>query len=290
MSAQQFVDHQVGYLIGFTIIAAILLPRRRLWVKRAHKLAVQSDIALPGPLVGRIARFLRNEILFSQLIVALTVPLLDAVLFYSLAHRNRAAWHPWILVGVPLYWAAACLALSLWPRWKASDEYRVTHLGTLPVQRAFTTAEFAAVNAGLVVSAALTAWGLWYAAASPIWWLACAIALTGAVAVGRYAVANIMNRPSSASDAIELGWDDLLRFRQVRAVTASVAWAPAAFVYLIDCLMSPAFFTQTTTPGEVSYQLRWWPIVVPVLVVVLLSGVFRQGRQLWRQAWLERSA
>jgi len=114
--------------------------------------------------------------------------------------------------------------------------------------------------------------------------------LAAAFAAWRYAATSLMNRPSSASDAIELGWDDLLRFRQVRAVTAGAAWAPAAYLYLIDCMMPSAFGQQTTAPGEVGYQLRWWPIIAPIAVALLLARVFRQGRHLWRRAWLERDA
>jgi len=132
--------------------------------------------------------------------------------------------------------------------------------------------------------------GLRYVRAPATWWLACAAALSAAFAAWRYAATSLMSRPSSASDAIELGWDDLLRFRRVRAVTAGAAWAPAAYLYLIDCMMSSAFGQQTTAPGEVGYQLRWWPIIAPIAVALLLARVFRQGRHLWRRAWLERDA
>jgi hypothetical protein len=161
------------------------------------------------------------------------------------------AWFPWILAGLPLYWAILCFVLSLWPRWKASGGYRVAHLGGSRVRQAFTPAEFTAVVIGAVLSAALGAWRLWYVAAPVTWWLACAAALAAAFAAWRYAATSLMSRPSSASDAIELGWDDLLRFRQVRAVTAVAAWATAIFVYLTDCAMSSAFVQETTAPGMI---------------------------------------
>jgi hypothetical protein len=278
----------VGYFIGLLIAAAVILPQRRLWVRKARKLALQSDIALPQPLVARAARFLRNEMVLSQFFTSLTVPLMDGFLIPIAAHESWAASLPWLLASASLYVAVACFVVSLWPRWKASGEYRITHLDRLPVRRAFTPAEYAAVNAGLVFSAALTAWGLWYVAASPLWWLGCAAALAGAVAVGRFTADRIMSRPSSASDSLELGWDDLLRFRQVRGLMIGLAWGSAALAYLIDAVASSAFVTGTPIPGGESYQFNWWPIVVPVIVIVVLYRVFRQGRRLWRQAWLDR--
>jgi hypothetical protein len=283
-----FAGYLMGYAIASVINAVIAVLRKHMWIQRAHKLAARSDIALPGLLAGRAARFLRDEFLFGQLVTVLTVPFLVAVLVGDEAHRYWATWFPWILAGLPLYWAVVCFVLSLWPRWKASGGYRVTHLGRLPVRQAFTPAEFTAVVVGAVLSAALGAWGLWYVAASATWWLACAAALAAAFAAWRYAATSVMNRPSSASDAIELGWDDLLRFREVRAITLSVAWAPAILVYLIDCMMSSAFVHKTMAPGLVSYQVQWLPLVVPIVVGLLLFRVFRQGRQRWRRAWLER--
>lgn len=286
------VDHSVGYLIGyavgFAILAVIAAFSRDMWVQRAHKLAAQSNIALPGQLAGRVARFLRDEFLFGQLIMVAVIPLTDAVIVGNGEQRHWAAWFPWILAGLPLFWIIYTFVASAWPRWKASGENRVTHLTHVSVRQAFTEAELTAVVIGAVSTAALGVWGLWRAAAPAMWWLACAAALAAAVAAWHYAARSIMNRPSSASDEIELGWDDLLRFRRVRGVTAGAAWGSALFVYLIDCVMSSAFVTETVTPGMVSYQLQWWPVVVPVVAGFLLYWVFRQGRQLWRRAWLER--
>ena len=289
MSMHFFAVYLMGYAIAFVISAVVAVLRKHMWIQRAHKLAARSDIALPGLLAGRVARFLRDEFLFVQLVTVPAVPLLAAMVVGAEAHRNWATWFPWILAVLPLYWAISCFVISLWPRWKASGGYRVTHLGRLPAFQAFTPAEFTAVVIGAVLSAALGAWGLWYVAAPATWWLACAAALAAAFAAWRYAATSLMNRPSSASDAIELGWDDLLRFRQVRAVTSGAAWAPAIFVYLIDCMMSSAFVQKTTVPaGEVGYEVRWWPIIVPIAVGLLLAQVFRRGRHLWRRAWVER--
>ena len=70
----------------------------------------------------------------------------------------------------------------------------------------------------------------------------------------------------AARSDIALGWGDLLRFRQVRAITISAAWAP----------------------GVVSDQVQWLPVVMLIAACLLLIRVFRQGRHLWRLAWLER--
>ena len=59
-------------------------------------------------------------------------------------------------------------------------------------------------------------------------------------------------------------------------------------VYLIDGVISSAFVQRTTSPGQGSDSVRWLPVALPIAVALLLAGVFRQGRQLWRRAWLER--
>jgi hypothetical protein len=293
MSRDEFIGSLIGSAIVFVIGAVIVPPRKHMWIKRAHKLAASSDIALPGLIADRVARFLRDEFLFGQLVTLLTLPPLVTVLAGDQAHRYWARWFPWILAGLPLYWAIVCFVLSLWPRWKASGGYRVTHLASLPVRQAFTPAELTAVIIGAVFGAAFGAWGLWYVAAPTTWWLVCAAAWAAAFAASHYAATSVMNRPSSASDEIELGWEDVLRFRQVRSITAAVAWAPTIFLYLIDWLMSSAFGRETTAHCaagvcEVSYQVQLWPIFAPLVAGLLLSRVFRQGRQLWRRAWLER--
>jgi hypothetical protein len=284
------VANLVGYAIAYVIGAVVMGTHRSWWLRRAHKLAAQSDIALPGPLAGRVARFLRNESLFGQLVNVAAVPLVLTALRGGEEHQDWAAWFPWVLAGLPLYSIVVLFAFTVWPRWKASSGHRVTHLGSLRVRQAFTSAEYTTVAFGTVLSAALGAWGLRYVAAPALWWLAWAATMAVTFAAWRYAATNLMNRPSSASDWIELGWDDLLRFRRVRGFTAATAWGTALYLYLVDCLMSSAFVEKTTTPNEVSYQLNWWPVIAPVVVGFLLAWVFRQGRQLWRRAWLEGHA
>ena len=230
MMAQHIISSLIGYSIALAILAPIFLLRKRMWLRRADKLARQSDIALPSSIEDRVARFLRYEFLYGQFMTVLTVPALSALLVIPVAHPNWARWSPWILVGLPLYLIIVSVAMSLWPRWKASSRYRVTHLGRMWARHAFTPAELATVILGAVLGLALSAWGLRYVAASAMLWLACAAASGVAFVTWHHAARYIMNRPSSASDEIELGWDDLLRFRQVRVFTVGAAWGPAIFV------------------------------------------------------------
>jgi hypothetical protein len=290
MNAQQILAQGAGYFIGFAIVAVIMLLQRRMWVRRAHKLAVQADIALPEALTGRVVRYLRREGLLWQFLSVGGVVLGGIGVAISGTPPNAARSVPPLLACVPLFWIAAGLAMSRWPQWSAPGEPRVSRPRGPAVRRAFTPAEFVAVEAGLVLSAALEAWGLWYVSASALWWLACAIALAGAFAIGRRAAARAMNRAPGLGDAIETGWDDVLRFRRVRAATVNAVWGTAAFAYLLDGWASSAFVAKTPIPGGESYTLVWWPILASVIAIVVLWRVFRQGRRLWRQAWPDRDA
>lgn len=279
MIARSFIPYLIGYFGLGVIVVPILLLRRQTWVHRADRLARQSDIVLPLWIEDDVIRFLRYEFLYSQLVTALILPPMNLVTGFLVAPQNRAHWLPWFLIGLPLYWTVVSFLISLGPRWKASTRYRVTHLGRMSVRHAFTPSEFAAVIIGAVLSVALTAWALRHAAAPATWWVACAAAFGVAFAVWLRAAESVMNRPSSASDEIELGWDDLLRFRQVRVLTIGATWGPAVVVYLIDLLTG---FTSSAN-GHSS----WLPILLPVVALVLLTRLFRQGRNRWRRAWLD---
>jgi hypothetical protein len=88
-----------------------------------------------------------------------------------------------------------------------------------------------------------------------------------------------MDRRSSASDELELGWDDLLRFEQVRMFTLGCAWLPATYIFLAD----EGVVNERALAAGTSADLSWMFYVPAVWVVVFLT--FRQGRQLWRRAW-----
>jgi hypothetical protein len=286
--AQHFLAGLAGAALASAVGVTVLWLDRQRWISRARGLAEWSDIALPGPLAGRVARFLRGQFLVGQPWLVVALPLAWTAVFSGGQPGTWAAWFPWFLAGVPLSCAIFGFARGLWPRWQAPGGYRVTHLGSVPVRQAFTRAEGIALVTGVACSAAAGAGGLWYIRAPATWWLACAAAMAAALATWRHAAASVMKRPSSASNAIELAWDDLLRFRQVRDMTACAAWGPALLVYLADCIMSSAFFHTTPAPGMVRADLIGWSLLVPVVILVVLAVVFRQGRHLWRQAWMER--
>jgi hypothetical protein len=260
-------------VVAAVVVVIILVLEKQRWISQARNLAEQSDIALPGPLAGRVARFLRGQFLVGQLGFALASSLVWTAVFRGGEPGFWAVRFPWFLAGVPLSCAVCGFARGLWPRWQAPGGYRVTHLGSLSVRQAFTRAEVTALVIGVACSAAAGAGGLWYIRAPATWWLACAAAMAAVPAAWRYAAASVMKRPSSASDAIELAWDDMLRFRQVREMTACVAWGPALLVYLADCIMSSAFFHtsgsrwehrnddrhQPGSPGTGQAGSRSWP-------------------------------
>jgi hypothetical protein len=287
MNIHHYLVDVVIYGIGYgsmAVSAVFLAFRSRIWVRKAHKLAADSDIVLPGPLTGRVARFLRDEFLFFALVAWLFVCLAIEMLTVDWGRRQWAQWFPWLLAGLPVFCVCFCYASTVWPRWRASGAGRVTHLGHVPVRRAFTPAEGAVAVTGAVFAAVTGGWGLWLVAAPAWWWAVCAAAFTAGVAAWWRAVSAIMGRPSSASDEIELGWDDLFRFRHVRGLTVAAAWIPAVFIFLADDQLLAYKFISSYIPVLVPFYV---PIALSLMQLVF--SAFRQGRQLWRRAWGHRA-
>jgi hypothetical protein len=284
----QLLGRLAGSGIAFMIILLWMGTYKSWWIKQAHKLAEKSDIALPAYLEWRVARFLRGQYMTGALLNALFFPLLSAFLWPSESLTSPAEygrpigwtpWYPGLVAGLPLFWIGFCLLFMAWPRWRASGSERVTHLGAASsVSEAFTTSEVAAIVVGAIVAVAVGAWGLWLLHAAAPWWALCAGGYVAALAAWWYAAAAAMNRPSNASDILELGWDDMFRFMNVRALTMSVPWMTAAFLLLTDTLID-------------SPPVSFWPLyMIAIMTVVLyLYLVFRQGRHLWRRAWKERT-
>lgn len=277
MNTGQLLSNFIGTGIGYSLLVLFMAFRRRSWIRRAHKLAASSDIALPDPLAPRVARFLRNEFLFGLLVTWVSVSPLIGILTPYARRYMAAQSFPWILAGLPLACVCLSYALTVWPRWRASGASRVTHLGHMTIRQAFTPAEATVAIFGVVFAAVTSGWGLWQVAA-PAWgWIVCTAAFGAGAFAWWHATSAIMSRPSSASDEIELGWDDLLRFRNVRGLTIAAAWLPAILVFVADYQL--AFLLN----GSQTVELR--PFLPTIAAAVIAFRVFRQGRELWRQAW-----
>src|SRR5262249_46267792 len=138
-----------------------------------------------------------------------------------------------------------------------------------------TSAEATMTIVGAIAAAGAGGWGLSQASRPAWWWATFAVASGLALAVWGVSATAVMSRPSSASDEIELGWDDLIRFMHVRSMTISAAWMPAVFIFLAD-------WEASSQPGSTSF----WPSYLILAVFITLCIVYRQGRTLWRRAWL----
>lgn len=279
MNIHHYVGNVAGVFIGFGLGALLYAFRRRLWARRAHRLARRSDIALPEPLTGRVARFLRDAWLSGMLPSLLVLPLFWWPLTIYNPDRGPhqfAHSYPWFVTAFPVLGIVSSFLSTLWPRWRASGARRVTHLGQVSVGQAFTPVEAVVAVIGATLAAITCLWGLLLVAAPPWWWVVFMAAYGAAVAAWWWAVSTIMGRPTSASDELELGWDDLFRFRQVRSLTAGATWGPPLLIF---------FFNELAAQPPNSPTLPLVPFYVVCIVALFVYLVFRQGRQLWRRAW-----
>src|SRR5262245_31784046 len=99
---QHFLASLIAAAIGSVVAGTILGLDKQRWISLARNLAARSDIALPGPLAGRVARFLRGQSLVALLGYALTFPVVWTAAFSGGEPGIWAAWFPWFLAGVPL--------------------------------------------------------------------------------------------------------------------------------------------------------------------------------------------
>lgn len=264
-------------IVAFTLLAlVIVIPavRSKRWETQAEKLARQSDIALPPAVAVRVARRMRTEYLLSM---ALLIPVwvayqtvFDRLLDSEHAHRRAVAYSV-TAVSLPLV-VIALSAILATPRWNAVRERRVTHLVRPSIGQLFTRREWAAVALGVAVAVGAGAWGFWRVDAGP-WWVTWPPTLVSGAVAWWFAVKAILTRASRASDDIELGWDDVLRYRQARGLTIGAAWTPAAVLFLIDFGLSD--------PGS----LNLIPFYVVIGGTVALVQIFKEGRGNWRQSW-----
>jgi hypothetical protein len=280
MSAGTYQAAAIGVGIGCTVAGLLPACRRNYWVRKAEKLASRSDIALPGPLIPKVARFLRKGQLSGLLVVWIFAPLMMAALGDPYGRRDWGRWLPWLVIGLPILTAGFSYAETVWPRWKASGSSRVTHLRRLKVREAFASLEANMTILGAILAASAGGWGLWLASAPTWWWAAFAAASGVSLAAWWVCAKAVMSRPSNASDEIELGWDDLIRFSRVRSTTIGAAWLPALLIFLAD-------WSAATQPGRTAQlQVSLWPFYLLVAFFAVLVSIYQQGRKLWRQAWM----
>lgn len=280
MSAGQYVVIVIGWTVA-TAFAGLLVFRRSIWARKAHQLAAKSDMTLPEQIVPKVARFLRDSWLFGLLMLWLCEPLVLTAIGDPYGRREWTRWLPWVVTGLPILMAGFSYALTVWPRWKASGSSRVTHLRHLTVRQAFTFSEASITIAGAVIAATAGAWGLWLASA-PAWrWATFAAACGVALAAWRASAKAVMGRACNASDDIELGWDDVIRFSRVRSMTIGAAWLPALCIIVAD--WNAAASQPSRTPQFYTSAL---PIYLLIAACVVLKLIYQQGRKLWRQAWV----
>ncbi len=264
----------VGALVGSAVGLAVSCRKKTLF-KKAHRMATSSDVELPVRLVDHVLRFLRRRMVASS-IAGIALLLLVSMLF-SADHGPRfwAKWLPWLVIALPLFVIAFTFLMTAWPRWRGSGAPRITHARKLSPRHAFTGTEYAVVVLGGMLSALGAAWGLRHFDAPASLWVAGIGSMCLSVVVWWSCVVATMNRPTSASDAVELSWDDMLRFESVRGLSVLASWGSATVILLTDWMA-----TQTGAP-----QGTPWPLYLAVCAVAIVALVFQQGRQLWRRAW-----
>ncbi len=118
MNSGQLLSGLLASGAGYCLLALFLAFRRRAWARRARKLAATSGVMLPGPLTGRVARFLRDEWLFGLLVTWAFLASLTGLLAPEDGWRSWAQSFPWILAGTPMLCVCFSYASTVWPRWK----------------------------------------------------------------------------------------------------------------------------------------------------------------------------
>jgi hypothetical protein len=261
--------------VGYGLVALLMGRDRGLWERQAHKLATKSGVALPSQLTPVVARFLRGR----HLVQTSAIPVIIGLQYVFPGPHELARALPRLIAAAPVLIVGISYALTGRPRWKGTGVPSVGHARRVPVRQAFTQAEVVSLCIGVVVTCVCAGWGLREASAPAWWWIMCAAGIAAGFAVWRLASSAIMNRPSRASDVIELGWDDVFRFQRVRGVAGVAAWGLALWFYLTDWELAPA----------IGSNLR--SILIPPLLVLAallaVCAVFREGRRLWRRAWTE---
>jgi hypothetical protein len=261
--------------LGYGLVALMMGRDRGLWDRQARRLEVKSGVALPGPLVPVVARFLRHR----YLVQTSPIPVILGLQCVFPSSRELARALPWLIAAAPVLIVGMTYALTIWPRWKGTGAQTLSHPGRVPAGQAFTQAEAASLCIGVVVTCVCAGWGLRIVSAPAWWWIVCAAGIAASFAVWRLAASAIMNRPPRASDAIELGWDDVFRFQRVRGLAGVAAWGPALWFYLTDWGLD-------STIGN-NHKVSLLPPLFVLAALLAVGAVFREGRGLWRRAWTD---
>ena len=269
------VEDVVLAAVGIALVTGPALVGKRGWRSQAHKLAKKNDIALPDKIEVRVARWLKVRYVLTASVVMVIASLLDAAhtrFSGPSAVRMSSALFTMTLLALPLAVLVVGFIAAL-PRWNRDRERRVAHFTQATVAEIFTDVERLMLALGGILTATVSAWGLHYVG-SNTWWYLWIVPVGIATVCGRWSVNVTLSRPSAATDTLELGWDDLLRFQRAREVAISAAWGPALAIGLIDYAAVPH---------------KTFDLLLPFLVLsacITAVGVpYRQGRDLWRNAW-----
>jgi hypothetical protein len=270
--ATTFILGSIG--MGVPLFLIVNSPKR--WLSRAHRLARESSIDLPSRLEDRVARRMRNEVLAAMAFYPL---FMGPWYFLSFSFGIQgtvdwATWFPRLAMLLPALGVVASFSGVVVARWSIPGPTRLSHFRKVRLREAFTPAEDFTLVAGVVATGAVVAWGLSQTRSPIHWWI---------YEFGAFALAGVLwwlmelavlHHPSTASDARELQWDDVFRFRRVRSLAIGAAWLPPMFGFLLDSEMKQqlAHFQGRTD----------WAIFVYIAVGVGIYMIFRQGRQLWR--------
>jgi hypothetical protein len=268
-----------GYIlgsIGMGVPLLLIVNRKKRWVTRAHRLARESGIDLPSRLEDRVARRLRNEWLSSLVFFPL---IMVPSLFISSTSALRdatfwATWFPRLAMLLSIFGVIISFSTVIVARWSIPGPTRLSHFPKVRLREAFTPAETYTLVAGIGATGAVVAGGLSQVHSPISWWL---------FEFGAFALAGVLwwlmelavlHHPSTASDAKELQWDDVFRFRRVRSLAIGAAWTPPMFGFYLDLM----------TNQQLSHFQHGvlWPMYVPIVVLAGVIMIFRQGRQLWR--------
>ncbi len=259
-----------------TAMGLMIFNHKSRWIKRAHRLAVQSNIELPSRLEERVARRLRNEVFVSVgLFPLIYLPMWILVLRTGL--RNAEFWTTWfprLVVLLPLLLLCYSFVSVIVARWNSPGTTRVSHLRQIRLREAFTSSESITLVAGGCATIGASVWGLSRVHASTSWWILDLVALAVAAVLWWRMEEAFMRRPSMASDVTELGWDDVLRFRRVRSLAISAAWLPPFVIFLLDLFVDQSL--------DHFQRVNTFPIYIPIVSVIAVVLIFREGRQLWR--------